>query len=452
MNQQKTSAPLVTANSKAKLREKSPNILVIDDDRVLLGLFDKVLKKLGFRVALVDNGKDAVNLVRKTTPDVVLLDIKMPDMDGISVLKQIKAQDSDIEVIMITGFASLDSAVKALKYGASDYIKKPFDRLDQVVDAVRRAWERRRPRLERRNLKISQERRIYELKILYNISRMIGSCSDRKEMMAQLLDSLSQIINFDLAISMLFAGSIGTEGSKPREMVLQVVKPVSSSFVEEVKCNLIDAFNSASQSRISRDIAFDRILGKENIKSTGGPHGHTTESIGRIAQRLNSFLNVPLMNNGNIVGMINVSSHRDNLFSPDDIRLIYTAISQVPSAIQRFNGIKAAERGRMDKLAESMSEGVIMIDEDFEVVLVNGAAQKILGTKNLDLETIQNALGLDLKRFKAQSKERALDLVTKEAKIYSESYEVSTSIIRKTAETFMGFVISIRKSATEEQD
>ncbi len=452
MNGQKVSAPVVSTDSKPKAREKSPDILVIDDDRVLLDLFDKVLKKLGFRVALTDNGNDAIDLVRQTTPDVVLLDIKMPGMDGISVLKGIKAQDPDIEVIIMTGFASLDSAVEALKYGASDYIKKPFDRLDQVVDAVRRGWERRRPRLQRRNLKISHERRIYELKVLYNISRRIGSCSDRKEMMTQLLDSLSQIIDYDLAISMLSTGSMGTEGFEPKELILQVVNPVSSSFVEEVKCDLIDTFNSNSHSRISKHIAFDRILGKENIKSTGGPYGHTAGSKGRIAQRLNSFLNVPLMNNGNIVGMINVSSHRDNLFSPDDIRLIYTAISQVPSAIHRLNGFKAEERSRMNKLAESMSEGVIMIDENFKVVLVNGVARKILGTKNLDLVTIQNALGLDLKRIKAQSEKKDLDLMIKEAKISSESYEVTASIIRKSAETFMGFVISIRKSATEEQD
>lgn len=462
MKEQKTGAPVVTADSKAILREESPNILVIDDDRVLLDLFGKVLKKLGFRVSLINNGKDAIDLVRKTIPDIVLLDVKMPGMDGISVLKEIKAQDSDIEVIIMTGFASLDSAVEALKYGAFDYIKKPFDSLDQVVDAVRRGWESRRPRLQRRNLKISQERRIYELKVLHNINRRIGFCSDRKEIMTQFLDSLSQIIGYDLAISLLSSGSIRTEASKTKEFILQVVNPVSASFVEEAKCNLIEAYNSVSHLRISREIVFDRVLGKENIKSTESIEQenqsglttsmnhpvHTAESLGWIAQRLNSFLNVPLMNNGNMVGMINVSSHRDGVFSPDDIRLIYTCISQVPSTIQRLNGLKATERSRMDKLAECMSEGVIIFDENFEVVLANGAAQKILGTKNLDLLTIQNALGLDLKRFKAQSEKKDIDSVTKEAKIQSENYKVVASIIGKTAETFMGFVISIRKSTT----
>lgn len=80
--------------------------------------------------------------------------------------------------------------------------------------------------MERRNQKSSQERRIYELKVLYQISRIIGSCSDRKKMMEQFLDSFNKIIEYDLTISMLM------KGSEPEEMVLQVVKPSSFGFIE----------------------------------------------------------------------------------------------------------------------------------------------------------------------------------------------------------------------------
>ena len=172
MTEQKTDVPVITADSKKEERRDIPNILVVDDDQVLLDLFSRLLRKLGFRVGLADNGREAVNLVRKTSPDVVLLDIKMPGMDGFAVLKEIKGLDPDIEVIIITGFASLDSAVKALKFGASDYLKKPFYSLDKVVDVVRLAWERRKPRLEGRNREASLERRVYELKVLYNLSRI----------------------------------------------------------------------------------------------------------------------------------------------------------------------------------------------------------------------------------------------------------------------------------------
>jgi CheY-like chemotaxis protein len=433
MSEKITDSPVVTVATKRLPEEKSPNIMVIDDDQVLLDLFGKVLRKLGFRVALTDNGKDAVNLVRKNSPDVVLLDIKMPGMDGITALQEIKAQDPDIEVIIMTGFANLESAVEALKYGAFDYIKKPFDRLDQVVNSIRQAWERRKPRLEGRNKEASLERTIYELKVLYNLSRTLGYCSDGKELMAQLLDSLNRIVGYDLAIS------LWTEMSEPQRLLLQVVNPSSSNFIEEAKCKLIDAFNSVLQSKIPNDITFDRILGDENIK----PESQDDTSI---AQKVNSFLNVPLMKQKSIVGMINVSSHRDRAFSPDDIRLVYTAINQIPSALHGLNGIKAAEQSKIEKLAESMSEGVIMTDENFEVVVVNQITQNILGERNPTLDSIQSTLGIDLKKFKAEMEKGALDSPVKEVKIHSENYEVNASVIKGTAETFMGFVISLRPS------
>jgi CheY-like chemotaxis protein len=327
MFQEKINVSVVTPPSKSPTKEKSPKILVIDDDQVILELLGKVLKKLGFQVALVNNGRESLNLVRITTPDVVLLDIIMPGMDGIAVLKGIKAIDPNIEVILMTGFATLDSAVEALRYGAFDYIQKPFNQLDQVVNAISRAWERRTPHPEERDNKSSLERRIYELKVLFNLSRTLGYCSDSNEMMTRLLDSLNKTLRYDLAIS------LWTEMSESKKLLLQVVNPSSSNFIEEAKCSLIDAFNSVSHSDLSTDMAFDRILGEENIK-------HESPGDLKIAQRLNSFLNIPLMKKEKIAGMINVSSHGEKSFGCEDIHLIYTLVSALAPVIHRLDGLK----------------------------------------------------------------------------------------------------------------
>ncbi len=432
--------PVEAIDSETASAKENPNILVIDDDRVLLELLGKVFEKLGFKVVLSAGGKDAVDLVRKTVPDVVLLDVKMPGMDGITVLKEIKAQDPDIEVIIMTGFATLETAMEALKNGAFDYIRKPFESLNQVVDAIRRGWERRKPRLEKRNLRVSLERTIYELKMLYKISRIMGDCSDHKEMAVLLLDSLYQMISYDLAILMFM------ENSEPKEMLLQVINPCSLDYVEQAKGNLIDALNLTAQSTISSQRVFDRISGEENIVSSDSTEGKN-KSGRSVAQRLNSFLNVPLMKDGNLMGMIHLSSHRDQSFSPDDIRLIYLVASQIPSTIQRLEGIKATEQRRMDMLAESMSDGIIMIDENFEVALTNPIARRILDTEQPDLETIQNVLGLDLKNLKEQSDKGGSDFVTEQRRIFSEDYQVTTSTIKGTEGTFMGFVICLRESS-----
>jgi len=438
MGEQKTNGSVAISRTPKKTGERSPNILVVDDDPVLLNLFDKVFKKLGFQVVLSANGKDAVNLARKATPDVVLLDIKMPGMDGITTLKEIKAWDPDIEIVIMTGYASLDTAIEALKYGAFDYIKKPFDKLDLVVNAILRAWEKRKPRLEEQTLKAGQERNVNELKVLYNTSRILGNCLDHQEMVCQLLDSLGRIVDYDVAAVVL------TEKSDQREMLVQIVKPSSYRLVEEVKRNLIDAFNAVSSFKIPSDVMVDRILGEENIKDEN-------QSNGPAAKELNSFLNIPMLKEGSLIGMINVSSHRDRAFSPDHIGLVYAIVSQLPKAMQRLNRIKAAERSRMDKLAHNMTDGVIIVDEYFEVVLVNPSAQKILSLANSNLESIQTSLRLDLRKLKTQMEKEQLDLVEQELKIDSDSYDLSISIIQGAAKSFMGFVIFLHKSPFEKK-
>jgi CheY-like chemotaxis protein len=439
MSEERMNAPVVTTPSEAVAKEKSPHILVVDDDRVILHLLGKVLRKFGFCVALANSGQDALSLIRGTAPDVILLDIKMPGMDGITTLKEIKAHDSDIEVVIMTGFASLDSAVEALRYGAFDYIKKPFNQLDQVVNAIRQAWERRRPRLQGRTKEASLERRIYELKVLYNLSRTLGACLEGDEMMAELLDSLSKLIGYDLAIS------LWTEWSEAKRLLLQIAKPSSPNFIEEARCNLIDAFNSVSFAKISKNTTFDRVLGEEKINDE-------SEGELRIASKLNSFLNVPLMDNKKIVGMINVSNHLDRSFSSDDIRLIYTSVSQIPLAPKTANRIEAAKWNGMERLAENISQGVIVVDENLTVAMANQIAQEILDEKNPTYESIQKTLGLDLGKLKKDLEERDSGLIRTQVKIDSQRYAVITSLLKGTAETFEGFVVSLHPLAEEKQD
>ncbi len=419
-----------TYSDRKALPEKPPNILVIDDDRVLLELFEKIFKKLGLGVVLTNNGKEAVDWVKKTAPDVILLDIKMPGVDGITALKEIKAVDPDVEVIIMTGYASLDSALEAINLGAFDYLKKPFENLDQVVNVVRRAWERRKPSMERQNVKASLERRIYELKLLYNTSRSLIYCSDQMEMMTLLLESLSKIIGYDLGVIVL------AEKPDQKQLFLQVVNSSTAQLVEETKLNLIDAFNSVSRTSLLRNIGFDRILGEENIKLKN-PGEEFTASV------LNSFLNVPLMEGGKMIGMVNISSQRDLSFSSDDISLIYSMVSQIPPALQKLNNLKSAEQGRLAKLMKSRSDGVIITNENFEVMVTNPVAQTFLGKENPDAAYVQDSLGQDFRKLKAQMDQEQLDRIKKKVIIMAQNYEVVFSIIKNIAEGFTGFMISI---------
>ncbi len=128
------------------------NILVVDDELGVRESFRMILKDK-YNLFIYSDGKDALEFVKKHRVDVALLDIRMPKMNGIDVLKKIKGINPDIQVLMVTGHATLDTAVEAMRFGAFDYIYKPFDK-DKLEDLVRNGVKRRKQRIkEKKELK-----------------------------------------------------------------------------------------------------------------------------------------------------------------------------------------------------------------------------------------------------------------------------------------------------------
>jgi YesN/AraC family two-component response regulator len=117
-------------------------ILVIDDEQPTLKMFSLLLSAYGYEVLTAENGQMGVDVFREHSPWLVLTDIKMPVMDGIEVLKRIKAVNPHTEVIVITGHGDMDLAIQALNLDATDFINKPLQR-----EALEKALERARERL-----------------------------------------------------------------------------------------------------------------------------------------------------------------------------------------------------------------------------------------------------------------------------------------------------------------
>lgn len=104
-----------------------PSILIVDDDEVIRDTLSDVLKKREYDVYAVGSGEETVSMVRKNIIDLILLDMRLPDEDGLEVLKKIKEFDTEILVIMMTAYSDIQTAVSAMKLGAYHYINKPFD-------------------------------------------------------------------------------------------------------------------------------------------------------------------------------------------------------------------------------------------------------------------------------------------------------------------------------------
>jgi DNA-binding NtrC family response regulator len=133
-------------------------ILIVDDEEIVIQSCLRILSGTDFEIDAARDGLEALSMVNENGYDVLILDIKMPRMDGIEVLRRVKEARPDVDVIMVTGLHEIETAVQAMKLGAFDYLPKPFDP-EELELVVARAFERRQLLQENLNLngEVSEE-------------------------------------------------------------------------------------------------------------------------------------------------------------------------------------------------------------------------------------------------------------------------------------------------------
>ena len=127
---------------------KRPRILLVDDEVAFADNLLKLLSKRGYDAVVVYNGADAVNLVGEKEFDVIILDMKMPGMDGIATLKEIKKKAPLVEVVILTGHGSVESGIEGMQLGAFDFLMKPVS-IDDLQEKVSEAYRRKLIQRER---------------------------------------------------------------------------------------------------------------------------------------------------------------------------------------------------------------------------------------------------------------------------------------------------------------
>jgi len=152
----------------------SIHLLLVDDEQSFVEIMSQRLRKRGFIVTYAFSGQDALNrLEADNSIEVVILDVKMPGMDGIETIRMIKKNRPLVKIIMLTGHATVNSAIEAMKLGAFDYLMKPCD-LEELVFKVKKAANRKRN---------------HETKILEARMRPYISKRDKDQIISKILDS-----------------------------------------------------------------------------------------------------------------------------------------------------------------------------------------------------------------------------------------------------------------------
>ncbi|MCP4408996.1 MAG: sigma-54-dependent Fis family transcriptional regulator, partial [Gammaproteobacteria bacterium] len=154
-------------------------ILIIDDERLVRWPLTKKLAMEGYTPIEADTGKEGLKVLMAGVVDLILLDLRLPDLDGVEVLRRIKEIEPEIAVIMMTGFGSVESAVEAMKLGAFDFIRKPFNP-EELLRIIGKALEVTALKREVRSLRLLSEQKNKEQNIIGQspLMKKVGSLVD----------------------------------------------------------------------------------------------------------------------------------------------------------------------------------------------------------------------------------------------------------------------------------
>ena len=340
-------------------------VLIVDDEKTLSYFLKESLLEEGYEVLSAETGMEGLNLLEGNEVDLVLLDLRLPDIEGSEVLKEIKKVDIDLPVIMLTGYGTIDSAVEAMKWGAYDYVEKPPD-LTELKLTVARALESRALRQEVERLRSqraqefywivgqsSQMRRIAELVEKVAPSKAIiliqGESGTGKEVIAQAIHRQSgrafksfmaincAAIPEALLESELFGHEAGAfTDAKGRKKGLFEVADGGTLFLDEI-----------SGMRLEMQAKLLRVLETNILRRVGG------------TQDIKVDLRIISATNQDLKGMIGERGFREDLF----YRLSVVVID-VPPLRERAKDIDLFVAAFLAEFSEAMGKKVRGVSEE----------------------------------------------------------------------------------------
>ncbi len=373
------------------------SILIVDDEPSVLEILDQFLSERGYGVICASSGGEAIGAMEKEQYDVALIDLKLPDLNGLEIVSHVNKTYPETKCIIMTAFASLESTIEALRLNAFDYILKPFDliKIAEVVDAAyqhtsmlrenkgiirkletaNKRLEQSRSELNKRVLQANEElseaneslkKHVTRLKMLYQMGRDISSNENWGDALDRFLMALCKYIDAEGTALLMFSDS----GSKLK---------VRTSFnieTDELE-KAIDFLMSAMENDLLQPEIFSlEWCGRGMIQTCLGMKNPWRDSV------------VPLIYKGKWLGFLLVKkeykSRRSYLSDYHFINTIQTILSEeVANAvnISRLRNLKDFN----ETILENINSGVIKTDKNGMVIFRNNRAKEILGG-NVDKE------------------------------------------------------------------
>ena len=319
----------------------APKVLIVDDEAGIRNVLTSLLKERGFETATAGTAAEGLRIIGNDFYNVIVLDIILPDLTGTELLDKINRASPDSEVVLITGHASLDTAIQALRKKSFDYIQKPF-KLSQLLESIEGA-------LEHQRLIIETRRMLEQLKFLNNISSQIIKTLDLDSVLKQLL---YQSMNFFRADS----GAIYLKSGQ--QWMLRQYTGVTKKFVAEFGV-------LPSDHPIVRDAASAKV----NI--TDGNNGHSGSS----------WASVPLVYLDRPLGVMILTVKSGKRFDDEDKRLLAIVGAQAGSFVYNSVLFGQAEETRsfLEGLIRNTADAIITYSLDGKIRTWNDSAARTYG-------------------------------------------------------------------------
>lgn len=335
------------------------NILIVDDEEMIVDEFLFFLEQFGYNVQGLTDSKVAQERLKKEKYDIIITDLKMPDVSGMDIAKTVRQYNPETLIFIITGFATVDSVIEAIQHGVYDYIRKPF-KFKEIKIGIERAVEQILLKRENKILNQKIQQMLSYITTLYDISSILYQITDFGMVQEMIIDTITEGLNIPKSAIFLM------EGNK-NEFRIKKHHGLDRDFIQNCKLTSISVINdkeiSDQHPTVISDVKDYIILDDKEIK---------------MDESIDYFILTPIKFHNKILGYLSIFTHSEDLLPlEDELKLLNIIATQAAPIFQKKISIKSDDSEKIKKLqpiVESTMEQYIAAADK-----VNGSVSFILG-------------------------------------------------------------------------
>ncbi|XXF80759.1 response regulator [Myxococcaceae bacterium GXIMD 01537] len=410
------------------MSELRHTLLVVDDEPDVLDILLRMFQRR-YRVLTASSGPEALGLLRKESVDLLITDQRMPEMSGIELVAAARAEGIDLTALLLTGYSDPDDIIAAINQGqVYRYVTKPWDVNDLLI-TVKNAVEYTQMRRDKERLLRQLNQRVEALSVLYEVSRAgAGEALTYDAIIDRVLSAVARVLPYDCG-----AALIAPDEQRAASLRLRCVGTVGEQALLGVKESLLGGYRRGSGLRLPEDRVITRVTGTVT-QDASAPAVYPSQ------------LTVSLVAGGRPVGLLSLFSQRTAAFSEEDGKLLDQLANQTADAIQSLRASEEEARLRMERMVESMADGVVLTDEKNEIVVLNPAARRLLraGDGELSARTLEERLGFHPFQLVRGWEYSGSKVLQEEVKLFDRHVQSTVTPVSDARGTLRGVCLVLR--------